>query len=1193
MADKAHRRVQGGGTGEATIKAADDGQGLVHRAPQVESASRDGQAAATTENRFSGVIVGIGASAGGLASIERFFHAIPAGTRIAFVLVQHLSPDHRCLMAEIMVKHTSLRVEQATNGRRIESGTLYLIPPGKVMRVTEGRLTLEDRDATRLHLPIDTFFQSMAEEYGSSVIAVVLSGTGSDGTQGIRDVKQRGGIVLVQDDTAQFDGMPRSAISTGLADFILPPDRIAATVMELAQLDESRFHSGNAIPTEVLDRVLAAVGKESGLDFRPYRERTLRRRIEKRMWMCGERDAESYMHRLEGDPAEVKSLCRELTIGVTSLSANSEAPPATPRRGTVERQVHRLEAALLSQICSAVVRRNDQAAVVVGANEAVLYRFGNLAPYFNLPEGRPSSPLARGLAAPLANVVSSMLRRMRRENLREATGRGPLPDDSGLVSVVDIVVLTVDPGRDMDSVYLIVLAQPTAKRVMGDPLRVDASMSGERVPELEGALVEAKSQLQVTIEELQSANEELHTVNAEYQRKLAEQHMLTADMEHLLQTTDIGTIFFDAQNRVRRFTPAITGIIPLLSADVGRPISHIEHLLVDVDLEQVAHQVKQGGGRVELEVRTTDSRTFMLRAVPYHDYGDHVDGVVVTLFDVTALDRARREIAEKERRFRQVAENIDDVIWVREGVTGAFLYLSPVAELFWGRSIDDMMNNPELWLHGVHPDDRDRVAAGYARGLRKGVFQLEYRIVTPDGATRWVQDRGFPVIDDDSESMQVAGVTTDVTASKQTEDELRSAAQTMTRLALHDALTGLHNRRGFEQALASELGRVQRSGDALVAVLIDCDNFKRINDEFGHDAGDEVLREIAHRLGMSVRPSDVMARIGGDEFLALLPSTRKAEALRVAERMRATVAATPVFVRGRDLEITVSIGVSSLDPHTLTMPQLLADLHHGLAASKRLGKNRVADARGDGIGAINPEVFGSLLRSGSALRVVAQSIRSLADGQIVGYELLSRGPAGLLESPEALFRTASTLGMLSMTDMQCLRRCLSSAGRLRVAGNPLRFHVNVYPSTLLEMTEEQREEIFACVHGHDDLCLEISEQQVVGQPTYLRDSIQSMRDLGLRIAIDDVGFGRSSLESLIVLEPDMIKIDRSFVHGVATERQRRDFLTRLLTIADSLKSDVVAEGIENDADAAVLQDLGVRQAQGWLWDRPTPIESLN
>lgn len=180
------------------------------------------------------LIIGIGASAGGLEALQQFFDYMPPNSGLSFVVIQHLSPDYKSLMADILSKHTEMSVCQAEDGIGVEADTVYLIPPKKYMSLQGNRLQLYDAVGTLNH-PIDAFFVSLAEERKERSIAVVLSGTGSDGTNGVKAVKEHGGLVIAQDpDSAKFDGMPRSVINTGLADFVLSPEEIAEEILNFS-----------------------------------------------------------------------------------------------------------------------------------------------------------------------------------------------------------------------------------------------------------------------------------------------------------------------------------------------------------------------------------------------------------------------------------------------------------------------------------------------------------------------------------------------------------------------------------------------------------------------------------------------------------------------------------------------------------------------------------------------------------------------------------------------------------------------------------------------------------------------------------------------------------------------------------------------------------------------------------------------
>jgi two-component system CheB/CheR fusion protein len=274
-------------------------------------------------------VVGVGASAGGLEALQRLFASVRRTGRLTFVVVQHLSPDFKSLMDELLAPHTELSVHRAESGMKVEPDSIYLLPPKKEITISGGVLALRDRDPEQgLSLPIDVFFTSLASDAGARAIAVVLSGTGTDGSRGVRAVHEAGGLVVVQSEaSAKFDGMPRCAIDTGLADLVLPPEGLGAALARLAdrgeRLDLEERDGGP--DQDEMERALELLRNECGIDFSGYKATTVMRRIERRALLGDARDVSKYVAQLERDPAEVRALYRDLLIGVTRFFRDPDA----------------------------------------------------------------------------------------------------------------------------------------------------------------------------------------------------------------------------------------------------------------------------------------------------------------------------------------------------------------------------------------------------------------------------------------------------------------------------------------------------------------------------------------------------------------------------------------------------------------------------------------------------------------------------------------------------------------------------------------------------------------------------------------------------------------------------------------------------------------------------------------------------
>ena len=284
----------------------------------------------STNVEQSPLVIGIGASAGGLEALQQFFSCMPPNSGLSFVVVQHLSPDYKSLMADILSKHTEMQVYQAENDMADEADTVYLIPPKKFMTIKGGKLILTDYAPVTLNHPIDIFFASLAEEKREHSIVVVLSGTGTDGTNGVKFVKEYGGLVIAQaPESAKFDGMPRSVISTGLADFVLSPEEIAEEILNFSNTpallrplrsdaplseEESPFSE-----EETLSHIYTILKNASGIDFTYYKRSTILRRIERRMLVTHSATLTEFAHLLGDSAEEVQTLVKEILIGVTNF----------------------------------------------------------------------------------------------------------------------------------------------------------------------------------------------------------------------------------------------------------------------------------------------------------------------------------------------------------------------------------------------------------------------------------------------------------------------------------------------------------------------------------------------------------------------------------------------------------------------------------------------------------------------------------------------------------------------------------------------------------------------------------------------------------------------------------------------------------------------------------------------------------
>jgi diguanylate cyclase (GGDEF)-like protein len=424
-------------------------------------------------------------------------------------------------------------------------------------------------------------------------------------------------------------------------------------------------------------------------------------------------------------------------------------------------------------------------------------------------------------------------------------------------------------------------------------------------------------------------------------------------------------------------------------------------------------------------------------------------------------------------------------------------------------------------------------------------------------------------------------------------NELLTTNQKLVHQASQDPLTSLLNRRGLQEVLIDELARMHRASSTLSAMLVDCDDFKSINDTYGYAMGDAALAIVASTLKATLRPQDRVGRVGGDEFLVLLPATRPTEATLVGQRLLQELSVVALPPELRERKLTVSIGVDRVPSDASTIQEVISAAATPLKVAKSRGKQRISTAGSAALGDMTYDQgheAAAILGDASRLRVASQSIWRMADGAVGGRELLVRGPCGDLEAPSVLFALATSSNSLVTFDLNCLRASMATRAQLRPS---MRCHVNLHPQTLIGVPMATIIDIIGFPLRPHELCIEVSEQQLVGSPIRLRDARLALRARGIDVALDDVGFGHSSLEALIVLEPDIVKIDRRFVHGVAKDAGRTRDLQRLAGVLQGLGAEIIAEGVESRADVDALIRIGIEFGQGFFWDKPSEVVSAS
>ena len=954
-------------------------------------------------------VVGIGATAGGLDPLVAFFDHLPADTGMAFVIVQHLSPDFRSVMDELLGRHTSLPIRSVEDAMPVEADHVYLIPPKKEMIVSDGKLLLTERDRQpELTLPIDVFFRSLAQDSGPRAVAIVLSGGGSDGSRGVRDVHDAGGLVIVQDPaSAQFDGMPKAALETGVADHVLAPEAMPEVLLRLAGRPSDLPPVAVPGGGDGFEAVYRMLQDEFGIDFTHYKPSTVTRRIERRLALARSQDVDDYLRRLREERAELDALYRDLLIGVTRFFRDGEAfdllerrvlpellaqPPEQPlrlwvagcatgeeayslaivvmdllsrqperpvkifatdvHRGSLERAAlavydadavanvspERLERYfnrvgdlyqvspdvrqmivfaqhdvirdapftridlvtcrnLLIYLQPAAQQRvlsffhfslRQGGALLLGPSEGLgtlahgfemldkrwqLYRkhgevrtpvgtqrrpgpppqsrlvpiplaaptgrhslaqligtydtllgdvmppsllvsdtgelvqtFGGASRFLRVREGRQGLDVLDLVGSELKMVLVSGLKRAL-ANSESIVFKGVRAGGAGDERAYTVTVRAV-PSRTGGPAHALVTLERAEGAPAPDRPRTEIDLdqvSRQQLGALEAELSHTKESLQAAIEqleasneelqasneelqasneelqstneELQSVNEELYTVNAEYQRKISELTDLTNDMDNLLASTEVGTVFLDSQLRIRRFTPQVAATFSLVPHDIGRSIETFAHKMDHPELVEDLRRVLATGESVERDLGDLQGKSYYLRILPYRAKGA-VAGVVLTLIDVSGLKSAEDALFHERYLLNSLLRTVPDAIYFKDAA-GRFIRVNHAMAARLGlRRPSEATGKTVFDLTGhdvalaLHREDEVVLRTGRAQ-----LDRLESRLGREAEPDAWDRVTRLPLQARDGHVVGIIGIFRDVTEQKRNEAKIQEAVR--------------------------------------------------------------------------------------------------------------------------------------------------------------------------------------------------------------------------------------------------------------------------------------------------------------------------------------------------------------------------------------------------------------------------------
>lgn len=597
--------------------------------------------------------------------------------------------------------------------------------------------------------------------------------------------------------------------------------------------------------------------------------------------------------------------------------------------------------------------------------------------------------------------------------------------------------------------------------------------------------------------------------------------------------------------------------------------------------------------RGEIRNQTKDGSLFWVDTtiVPFLDEEDKPYQFISVRHDITERKQMEEDIKTSEQMHRSITENTSDLIAIIDEQTN-FQYVSPSHEQVLNVNLDQLRSG--RLIDWICEGDQDKVLNQIKNLVetKERLTQIEFRLRDNDDTYIYVDSTANVIYDEERKISSFVLVTRDVTEMKETE-------RAIAHLAYHDALTDLPNRRLFMQYLHEEAELARENTSRFAVLFIDLDQFKYVNDTWGHETGDLILVEFAKRMKQALRSSDVIARLGGDEFAVILKDIDNQSGVRRLMTRIFDTLKDPVKLKDRDYTLSCSVGIAFFPDDADTADDVLSKADTALYAMKERGSGYVFFTPEMEEQSLERTLLENELRKAiehEEFHIDYQPKIDLVNGQLIGMEALIRWnhPELGIIPPNKFIPLAEDTGLIIPIGEWVLREaCMQNKEWQQKGYDPVRISVNLSVCQLSYSKFLPRlKEILEETELHPNwLELEVTES-VFADMSGASDLIQHIRDLGIHISIDDFGTGYSSFSYIKNLPVDTLKIDASFIRDIDDNEESQAIVTAILTLAKKLQINVIAEGIESEEQIEFLNKDGCRQGQGFFFSKPLSNEDF-